>query len=128
MNASNGLRIAALAGLALALTGCAAHTVAEAEATPYSVLELSLSLFHGSTYGYVDSEGQVQPLDDCSFPGLFDKRYCQSEDGSVRFSYYLTKNGITSTDVTVDGVVKHLDCTRDIVGNEAGGKYVCVPS
>lgn len=117
--------VAALAAVSLA--GCSYNTMDDAKATPHSVIELTnASLFESSTFGYVDSEGEVQPLLDCGRDDLFSQRYCKSEGGLVSFSYSTYKSRIRNATVTVDGVKEELHCTLD--GDDTwGGHYICIP-
>lgn len=129
MKITKKLSLVALAGVMLALTGCSYHTMADAEATPYSVVELTnATLTENSTFGYTDSEGQVRPLDDCGQPDFFSQKYCQSEGGLVKFTYSIYKGGrVASAAVTVEGVKRDLDCTLD--GDDTwSSKYICIPT
>ena len=129
MTITKKLSLAVIPFVALALSGCSYNTMADATATPYSVVEThNATLTEASTFGYIDSEGQIRPLDDCGQPDLFSQKYCQSEGGLVKFVYSIYKHGrVGSATVTVDEVKRDLNCTID--GDDTwSGVYICIPA
>jgi hypothetical protein len=119
----------ALTMLAVAtLTGCSAHyTTEEAFNTPNTVIELTHDFWKGSTFGYVDSNTTVIPLVNCENP-IFQKRYCESEDGAYRFQWSSSKySRYVNESVIVNGEQIDLNCATP-KNDEWSGDYICSPT
>lgn len=119
-------KIAAVALIAVAvagLTGCVSR--ATLEETPNAVIRTSYDVWTGGgTFQYVDSDRQLKDLPNCGRPSIFEKRYCETEDGSVRLDYNTRKGNIRGAVLTVDGVKHNLSCSY-IEGTNLRG---CLPS
>lgn len=119
-------KIAAVALIAVAvagLTGCVSR--ATLEETPNAVIRTSYDAWTGGgTFQYVDSDRQLKDLPNCGRPSIFEKRYCETEDGSVRLDYNTRKGNIRGAVLTVDGVKHNLSCSY-IEGTNLRG---CLPS
>lgn len=89
-----------VAGLAL-LTGCLQSF--EGEALPaYSILQQRTGAFEARSFSYIDSQGEQQELS-CPPVWTLEKRYCESKDGLVYFSYTTRKSRIRVHEIRVDG-------------------------
>lgn len=106
------IRLAVLvAAGSLLLSGCASReTLLE---TPHAVIRTETSAWTNDAdrFSYVDSDRQLKPLTECEWPGLFEDRYCENEDGSVRFSYTVHKGNVNNGKLTIDGEVIPLSCS-----------------
>lgn len=92
---------ALIVAVAPALTGCL--QALEADQIPaYTVVQYSRDFLEDRKFGYIDGQGEQHPME-CPAVGIFTKRYCESEDGLVRFEYSVRKGSTKIRTVTVDG-------------------------
>lgn len=104
-----------VAAMMMLLAGCTSYTYADAEATPFSVVETrEAQMFSGSEFSYIDREGNLKPLSECGNQSFFEQRSCQSESGAVSFAYSVDEDGaLYSAKVTVDGETHKMKCNFD---------------
>lgn len=118
-------KIAAVALIALtaaSLAGCVSRETLED--TPNAVIRTSYNAWDGGgTFQYVDSDRQLKELPNCGRPSIFDKRYCETDDGSVRLEYTTRKGNIRNAVLTVNGTAHKLSCSY-IEGTNLRG---CLP-
>lgn len=110
----------------MSLSACSYHSMAEAQAVPYSVVELTnATLMEASTFGYVAPEGSIKPLTECGQEHLFAPKTCSTENGLVTFEWKTYKSSITSGAIIVDGVRTELSCelSEDDPWNST---YICL--
>lgn len=119
-------RILAVALGAVALTGLAGCTsVEDLKETPNAVIRTEYNGWTGeSAFQYVDSDRQLKDLPVCGHPSIFDNYYCETEDGSVHFSYTVSKGAIYNGVLTVNGREIDLSCST-LEGMEYQG---CIPN
>lgn len=115
------------AGIAT-LAGCSSYSYADAEATPFSVVETrEAQMFSSSEFAYMDREGNPKPLNDCGKESFFAQRSCKSESGAVSFAYSVDDNGgIYNATVTVDGVTTKMKCSFES-GKFLSTVSICLP-
>lgn len=120
------LLLIAGAGL-IALSGCSSYTYADAEATPFSVVETEdATLFAPSKFAYIDREGNQKPFKDCGKESIMDPYVCESEAGAVQFSYTVRKSSIYNTKVTYDGETYDMECNVN-PDEFMSGLFICLP-
>lgn len=101
------LALLGVGALALSLTACY-QEVKASDLPSYTVFQNSRDVFGPLTFSYLDSAGEKLELI-CPAVGLFERRYCDSEDGLVHMEYSTSKQGVRLRLLTVDGA------ERDIV-------------
>lgn len=115
--------IALIALTVVGLAGCVSQETLED--TPNAVIRTSHNGWTGeSTFQYVDSDRQLKDLPNCGRPSIFDKRYCETDDGSVRLEYTIRKGNIRNAVLTVNGTAHKLRCSY-IEGTNLRG---CLPT
>lgn len=111
------------------LTGCSSYTYADAEATPFSVVQTDVADFLGyPAFSYVDREGNWKPLENCGQKSFFAQYHCSTQSGSVTFSYSIDEGRIYRGSVTVDGVQNPMDCAvNEDAKRFLSTTYICIP-
>lgn len=99
--AKKPLSILALLSTALLLTGCL-QQVEPKDLPAYSIVQNPRDTFGPWEFSYLDSSGEQIALD-CPPVGLFEKRYCESSDGLVRFEFSVRKSRPRISTISVDG-------------------------
>ncbi len=108
----------------LVLTSCLAHVEADELPAYTVVLHERDNGFAPRVFGYLDGEGQEQPVS-CPPVGMFETRYCESEDGLVYFKYTLRKSRVRIVKIQVDGVERGVEAVETEL---SGARKVWVPS
>lgn len=109
------------------LSGCSSYTYADAEATPFSVVETEdATMFAPSKFAYVDREGNRKSFKDCDKESIMDPYVCESEAGTVQFSYTVSKSRIYNAKVTYDGETYDMKCNVD-PDEFLSSLYICLP-
>lgn len=87
--------------LMLSLTACY-QDVKASHLPSYTVFQDSRAPFAPRSFSYLDGAGEKLELI-CPAVGLFERRYCDSEDGLVHMEYSTSKSGVRLRLLTVDG-------------------------
>lgn len=132
MTTTRRRRASALSAIVLAafaatvLTGCSAElTREEAQASDHQVIEVDNKFWSGYEWAYRGADGKKIPLSEDCHEGAFSQSCKGSKDGLVQFHYSVTKYGVDSESITIDGVKWKADCTQK--PGLAGGDYICAP-